>query len=476
MTNCEMQFTHKALVQVKVGGQSVNLYPVLDATMTAAERAHGFHVNKSNLTAAPLAPPQMLNAMGQQTGQSAVVEGAIAGLLRHFQDHWMNFRNLTIISWHDSTGTVINNTTVGGDPSILLPIQNGALANCRQPDVKFVRVQVSVDYSYTLRGASPIRLDFYVELPQTATAMVNGAGNAYTLVTYAGPADLRTLDTAQTASTILEITYQTKPGQIQPPVFGATAATLNQDHAMSDIESKILRVCMDAVFADVFLAAAPNFTNQPEAALEYVKQLFTDSDGKEVYRSVQEYYTQIMGAIQPFVAQRQFPVNVAEKFKSNMDPGLAKFFKQAFPLWSDTVPLEGELQLAALRRMLQAAQTAEENRKLISNEATAAINANAFMYQGAQTNASQAETTINNYKKREIICFGCGGLHSWSARQADKSFVITCPNKDKPGVKEKADAMIAELRAKRKNRRERKDTRKKPKTLPTLRLATLLRK
>ena len=158
MTTCEMQFTHKALVQVKVGGQSVNLYPVLDATMTAAERAHGFHVNKSNLTAAPLAPRQMINAMGQQTGQSAVVEGAIAGLLRHFQDHWMNFRNLTIISWHDSTGTVINNTTVGGDPSILLPIQNGALANCGQPDVKFVRVQVSVDYSYTLRGVSPIRL------------------------------------------------------------------------------------------------------------------------------------------------------------------------------------------------------------------------------------------------------------------------------------------------------------------------------
>jgi hypothetical protein len=104
MATREMQFTHKALVQVKVGGQSVNLYPILDDTMPAAERAHGFHhVNKSNLTAAPLTPCQILNAMGQQTGQSAVVDGAIAGLLRHFQDHWTNFRNLTIISWHDST-------------------------------------------------------------------------------------------------------------------------------------------------------------------------------------------------------------------------------------------------------------------------------------------------------------------------------------------------------------------------------------
>ena len=466
MATREMQFTHKALVSVKVGGHTVNLYPVFDASMSAAERAHGFHVCKSNLTATSLSPRQILNAMGHQTGQSAVVEGGVAGLLRHFQDHWTNFRNLTIISWHDSAGTIINNTTVVGDPSTLLPVPNGPSAACRQPDVKFVRVQVSVDYTYVMRGVNPIRLDFYVELPQSSTQMVNGAGNAYTLVTYAGPADLRMLDANQTAAAILNLTYQTKPGQIQAPVFGATAATLTQDHAMTEIESKILRVCMDAVFADIFLAVAPNFTNQPEAALEYVKQIFTDSDGKEVYRSVQEYYSQIMAAIQPFVAQRSFPVNVVEKFKGNMDPGLSQLFKQAYQTWSDTVPLEGGLQLSALRSMLKAAQTAEENRKLISQEASAALNATGFMYQGAQTNASQAEKTIAANKRKDgtpIICFGCGGQHSWSARQPDKSFVVTCPNKDKPGIKDAADAKIAELRAKRK-RKDSNDKRKKQKT------------
>jgi len=104
--------------------------------------------------------------------------------------------------------------------------------------------------------------------------MINGAGNAYTLVTFAGAADLCTLNTAQTAAAILSVTYQTQPGQIQAPVFGAKAATLNQERAKTEIESKILRVCMDAVFADIFLAAAPNYTDQPEAALENVKQLY----------------------------------------------------------------------------------------------------------------------------------------------------------------------------------------------------------
>jgi hypothetical protein len=90
---------------------------------------------------------------------------------------------------------------------VLLPIQNSILANCRQQEILFVRVKVSVDYSYSIRGVPPLRLDFYIELPQPSTAMINGGGVAYTLVTYSGPADLRTLDAAQSATSILDLTY-----------------------------------------------------------------------------------------------------------------------------------------------------------------------------------------------------------------------------------------------------------------------------
>ena len=55
--------------------------------MTAVERAHGFHATKNNLLAANLAPRQVLNALGQQTGQGTVVDREIAGFLRHFNDH-----------------------------------------------------------------------------------------------------------------------------------------------------------------------------------------------------------------------------------------------------------------------------------------------------------------------------------------------------------------------------------------------------
>ena len=122
MSQLDVQFVRKLLVQVKIYGVSVSLYPVLDASMLAAKRAHGFHVIKNNILVANLIPRQLLNALGQQTGQSTLVNGKIAGFLCHFQDHWRNCPNLTILSWHNLTGAVINNTTIAANSLVLLPI------------------------------------------------------------------------------------------------------------------------------------------------------------------------------------------------------------------------------------------------------------------------------------------------------------------------------------------------------------------
>ena len=87
--------------------------------------------------------------------------------------------------------------------------------------------------------------------------------------------------------------------------------------------------------------------------------------------------------------------------------------------------------------MLSAAQVAEESRQTISNAAVTAVNDQGFMLTptaGAQADASQDETTIATYKKGEIICFGCGLKHPWYQRQDNGTYVVTYPNKTKPGV------------------------------------------
>ena len=73
--------------------------------------------------------------------------------------------------------------------------------------------------------------------------MTNVEGQVYTLITYAGPANLRRLDIALARSTILDVKYQPSPGLLVQAAFGTTSATLNFDRFMVEIESnKILWV------------------------------------------------------------------------------------------------------------------------------------------------------------------------------------------------------------------------------------------
>ena len=90
---------------------------------------------------------------------------------------------------------------------------------------------------------------------------------------------------------------------------------------------------------------------------------------------MQEYYTQILAAMQPFIKERNLPVNAAEKFKHHLDPVLLPFFKQHYPLHTIVVPLDAVLQLTALQAMLSAEQVAKESRQTISNAAFTSVNA-----------------------------------------------------------------------------------------------------
>ena len=73
------------------------------------------------------------------------------------------------------------------------------------------------------------------------------------------------------------------------------------DRFMVEIKSKILRVVQEKIFKTVFQAVAPNYTDQPEVALKHVYQIVTDKDGKKTCCLVQEYYTQILEAMQPVI-------------------------------------------------------------------------------------------------------------------------------------------------------------------------------
>jgi hypothetical protein len=64
-----------------------------------------------------------------------MAESSLVDWEQKLTKNWFNFQNLTIISWHDTKGNPINNTTVVGDPAVLLPVQDGVKNQCRSSGV-----------------------------------------------------------------------------------------------------------------------------------------------------------------------------------------------------------------------------------------------------------------------------------------------------------------------------------------------------
>jgi hypothetical protein len=141
-----MGFTPLNLVDVHVGRMTVKLYPKIGPTMLIWERAHAYQINETALTNLPTDLKLIIDAFGAQLNASSTTEGIISDFKRYFYDHWMCFQNLTILSFHDLAGAIINDTTSPANPQVLLPVQDGNLANCRSQGVRFLRIQCVLDF------------------------------------------------------------------------------------------------------------------------------------------------------------------------------------------------------------------------------------------------------------------------------------------------------------------------------------------
>jgi hypothetical protein len=185
------------LVPVSVGHYQVNLYPKLSPSASVVERAHAFQICKSALSALNIDIRILFDSLGSQLNCMATIDGLVYNYMQIYKEVWFNPANLQILSFHDSTGTQINNTTIARNPAILLPVVNGPVADCRQKDVRYICVQLSLDFAELLGpqhiGASIIKSMYYIELPQMLVNMTNGAGAAYALTSYHGPADITSM-------------------------------------------------------------------------------------------------------------------------------------------------------------------------------------------------------------------------------------------------------------------------------------------
>ncbi len=297
------------------------------------ERAHAYQINKTTLTNLPTNLKLIIDAFGAQLNASLMKEGIISDFKRHFSNNWMCFQNLTILSFHDSAGDIVNNTTSPGDPQILLPIQDGHLAHCRSGGVRFVRVQCVLDFA-SLVTAVPyptsmiLHVLYYIELPQGLCAMVNGAGGAYNLVSFLGVNDLRTLTPPEVKATILNPCLQDGPVLLKASDFKMRIANTDSSDISLDIEQKILKLAWHQLCTSVFAKIYPGYLSQPHAALDHIKQSYVDNEGNMVSTLVFAYYQRMMNGMHPFAGEARFPVSVCNMLMDGLDSRLVSIFRR----------------------------------------------------------------------------------------------------------------------------------------------------
>jgi hypothetical protein len=304
--------------------------------MQPHERAHAYHITLTVLSSQNLDLQFQLNALGHQLNLQATVEGVVNGWLRFFQDHWYDFSCLNILSFHSVKRDVNNDTMRATDTNILLPVQDGNIANCRRQNIKFVRVQLSIDFVSLINVPNHVeptmlQTEYYIELPQTTRAMTNGAGGGYNLMTFHGAADLRTLSPEDVKTQILDATLQDGPVELQPASFGLSNARTNRKALQADINDKNLRLAFHTVYHTLFLELCPGYSSQPHTALDHIRQVHTDHKGNQVVSSVQSYFQQLMSVTRPFTNQREFPIGICAKLMEDLDHRLVTGFLERLP-------------------------------------------------------------------------------------------------------------------------------------------------
>ncbi len=303
--------------------------------MSDPEKATAFQQNKTALASADLDQKARILALADRLDLMLTAESSLADWERKLRRNWANFANLSILSWHSGNGNIINNTVTAADASILLPIQDGAAPTCRTSGVKFVRVQLALDYAdlnqivpapnTTLRG------EYYIQLPQNSIDLVNGAGNPYRLTTFTGAADLRTLTTETIQRDILDATHQDGPYDLLEPSFNLTSCRTESTVTYGELKSQVVRLASATIHQQLFEVLVPGYTLEPHNVLDHIFQSYVDQDGVHQRLPAQVYYTTFLNAVRSFYELEEYPIDIAGIFMDHIDPRLAKGFRINYP-------------------------------------------------------------------------------------------------------------------------------------------------
>lgn len=132
-----------------------------------------------------------------QLNSTTITNGLKFDFHEFSKDHWLSMSCLSILSFHNLAGTIMNNTMIPLDPSILNLIGNGSINASCPADTKYSPLQITWTFE-----SSALLLPFWTMLffaqsifsiPQSVHVISEIAGNPKNLTTFLGIEDLQIL-------------------------------------------------------------------------------------------------------------------------------------------------------------------------------------------------------------------------------------------------------------------------------------------
>ena len=160
--------------------------------------------------------------------------------------------------------------------------------------------------------------------------MTDGRGTAYTIVSFLGVDNIRSLNPDDVKTNILTPILQNGPVPLQASNFNLQTANSNSQEIAAEIDGKIVKLAWHQVCASIFNKLCPNYSNQPQAAIEHIRQSYVDGDGNIVCTSVFAYYQRMMITMHPFAGEAQFLKSICNALVDGLDKCLVTIFGQNY--------------------------------------------------------------------------------------------------------------------------------------------------
>ncbi len=242
----------------------------------------------------------------------------------------------------------------------LLTYQDGPVATCRVAGIKFVRVQLELDFAdLTIATAAPtpnviLRGEYYIQLPQSSINLTNTNSTGYRLTTWLGAADLRTLSHEEIKRDIINVTNQDGPFDLLAPTFNLTTCPTDSKEVYGKLKSSVVCLASKTIHQTLFMVLVPGYSIKPHNVLDHIWQCYVNNEGKPVQLSTQVYYNTFLNAICLFYDLREYPIDLAGIFQDHINPSLQKGFCSHYPNYGHSCSKATITQRTILVNMLNA--------------------------------------------------------------------------------------------------------------------------